>query len=79
MEDELYLLKKRKLELNDKRELYYQRKTMYQNMLSELVNKSLNIQERLLLSDLKSLINLFDAKIDIVNIHLKDLKEFVFL
>ena len=74
MEDNIYLLQKNRTELRNEINHYQDRKNLYERMADMMVNFNIkNSQERFLLSDLHKLINFFEAKIDVVQIKLKDI------
>jgi hypothetical protein len=73
MEDNIYLLQKNRIELRNELNHYQDRKNLYEHMVNMMINFNVrNSQERFLLSDLHKLINFFEAKIDVVQIKLKD-------
>ena len=74
MEDNIYLLQKNRMELCNELNHYQDRKNLYERMADMMANFNVrNSQERFLLSDLHKLINFFEAKIDVVQIKLKDI------
>ena len=73
-EDNIYLLQKNRTELRNELNHYQDRKNLYERMVDMMANFNVrNSQERFLLSDLHKLINFFEAKIDVVQIKLKDI------
>jgi len=74
MSDSLYLLKKEKLELEEKIQKYETKKLLYSHLLNILPSYDMSTsQEQLLLSMMCNIVNHCDSKVDVYKIKLNNL------